>query len=89
MEESPEKCTRPPARTVDKNVKFHSNPIRTDLCTVVTAGPREEDKGEDIRKQFSAVNNTEFSFIITLSLFYIFDFFQPRVCYESHKSGFD
>jgi len=75
MEESPEKCTRLPARTVDKNVKFHSNPIRTDPCIAAIAGPREEDKEEDIRKKNSDQSITStFSSVITLSFFDILFF---------------
>lgn len=50
MVESPERCTRLPARIAAKNAKFPSSLIRADLSTVEIAGPRDELKEEDIRK---------------------------------------
>jgi len=51
MDASPEKCTRQPARTAAKNVKYHSSPIRADQFTAETAGQRDDNQDqEDIRK---------------------------------------
>jgi len=51
MDASPEKCTRQPARTAAKNVKYHSSPIRADPYTAEIAGLRNDNQDqEDIRK---------------------------------------
>jgi len=50
MVESPEKCTRLPARIAARNAKFHSSLIRADLSIVESAGQRDELKEEDIRE---------------------------------------
>jgi hypothetical protein len=50
MDASPEKCTRQPARTAAKNVKYHSSPIRAGQFTAEIAGLRDDNQDrEDIR----------------------------------------
>jgi hypothetical protein len=41
--ENPERCIRPSALIVVKNVKFHSNQIPADQFTVEIVGQREDD----------------------------------------------
>jgi len=51
MDASPEKCTRQPARTAAKNVKYHSSLTQADPYTAETAGLRDDNQDqEDIRK---------------------------------------
>ncbi len=51
MDESPEKCTRQPARIAAKNAKFHSSLIQADPFTAENAGPRDDGQDqEDIRR---------------------------------------
>jgi len=51
MDESPEKCTRQPARIAAKNAKSHSNQIQADQFTAENAGPRDDNQDqEDTRK---------------------------------------
>ena len=52
-----EKCTRQPALTVERNVKFHSNLTAAGQCTAENA-TANEDHHEDIKLTcyFSAIN---------------------------------
>jgi len=51
-----EKCTRLPALTAEKNVKFHSNPTAAGQCIVENA-TANEDHHEDIKLTYYFVTS--------------------------------